>query len=150
MLRMISGQKISKIFVRMKINNYPEEKWLNPWYFDRGHCKYNDCCRFRHPSDICMVYLQNKNCILKTCTNRHPKVFKYWSKNWGRCQRKNTCNYLHVTLGQSKLLGKEHFTCYACHNTWDEKGCVVEHKIGNHALMLCWTATVGLKTNLRY
>ena len=34
-------------------------------YFDRGHCKYKEKCKYLHPSDICQKYVENEKCELK-------------------------------------------------------------------------------------
>ena len=70
-------------------------------YFNRGFCKYGVNCKFYHSPDICNDYLEEGICRKNYCTERHPKVCKYWGGNQNGCSRdSSTCQYLHVVIGK--------------------------------------------------
>ena len=106
-------------------------------YFNRGHCRYKDKCKFLHTKEICKSHLEGGKCSESSCMRRHPKVCKWWQR--GECRRTD-CNYLHVTLvcgdGQ-KNHEHENFPCFGCRNVFEDKSCVVQHNIENTILFLC-------------
>ena len=113
-------------------------------YFNKGHCKYREKCKFYHPKTICKNYLESGKCESTDCSDRHPKLCRFWSKNKAGCRRGSDCDFLHVTLAQhdgkvtveSKVEETE-FKCASCKDAWTDKNCVVEHKLNNHVMYLC-------------
>ena len=108
-------------------------------YFNKGHCKYKLACKFAHPREVCENHLRTGKCYEKLCKSRHPKVCKWWQESG--CRRQD-CNYLHVTLASDDDKGKnahesESYTCSGCRNCFDDKSCVVQHRIENTTLFLC-------------
>ena len=63
-------------------------------YFNRGHCRSKNECRFAHPSQICSKYVQEGKCEGQSCADRHPKLC-IWMKATNGCRRQN-CDFLHV------------------------------------------------------
>ena len=113
-------------------------------YNNRGHCRYRDRCKYYHSENICKTYLEYQKCDDKSCSDRHPKVCKYWLKSRAGCLRKTSCDYIHVTLGQNeeqvKALDNEEaveFKCVGCGNCWNDRRCVVKHEIKNHVVYFC-------------
>ena len=113
-------------------------------YYNKGHCKYRNRCRFYHSQNICKIYLESGRCIGKECSDRHPKTCRYWSKNRSGCARKLDCDFLHVTLvhddgktiAQNKV-NEEEYKCASCKDCWTDKRCVVEHTQNNHVMYFC-------------
>ena len=106
-------------------------------YFNKGHCKYKIACRFSHPREVCELYLRGVKCYNKSCKSRHPKVCKWWQEI--ECRRQD-CSYLHVTLACDDDKGEnahKNYPCSGCRNGFDDKSCVVQHKIYNTSLFLC-------------
>ena len=107
-------------------------------YFDRGHCKRKDCCRYSHSRDICKLYLENRKCDRGNCQERHPKVCKFWMKNKAGCKRGTLCAFLHFNLApkyqnttdNNKDETKE-CKCVVCETYKTDKTFVVEHMIQN-------------------
>ena len=113
-------------------------------YFNKGHCKYREKCKFYHPKIICKNYLENGKCESTDCCDRHPKICKFWSKNKAGCRRGSDCDFLHVTIAQddgkvsveSKVEDTE-FKCISCKDCWTDRNCVVEHELNNHVVYFC-------------
>ena len=106
-------------------------------FFNRGYCRYKLECRFAHPGEVCKMYLEGKRCNDKSCSDRHPKVCKWWLQ--GKCRR-NYCEYLHVTLvldDDKRKDAHKFFPCYGCKNWYDDKTCVVQYMVQNTTLYLC-------------
>ena len=105
-------------------------------YFNKGHCKYRERCKFNHPKDICKTYLDCGKCVIENCRDRHPQLCKYWSKSKSGCKRNSSCDFLHVTLVQGDVNVKDveenTYKCAGCENAWTKRNCVVEHIISNH------------------
>ena len=72
-------------------------------YFNRGHCRYREKCRFNHPKDICKKYIDCGKCELKNCSDRHTKACKFWSKSNMGCKRNDLCDFLHETLASDDV-----------------------------------------------
>ena len=107
-------------------------------YFNRGHCKYKQKCKFFHSKEICQTYLEGGKCDAKICKSRHPKVCKWWQGSNG-CGR-NNCDFLHVTLvsdDDQNRGSQENYPCSGCKNYYDDRNCVVEHTIKHTKLFLC-------------
>ena len=109
-------------------------------YYNRGHCKYRDRCKFNHSEHICQVYLDSGKCEVKNCVDRHPKVCKFWTKSKSGCIRKTSCDFLHVTLAKDDQREKEepgYYNCVGCRCDWTDKSCVIEHVINDHRVYFC-------------
>ena len=107
-------------------------------YYD---CKYKYGCRYIHPRDICMNYLDSGKCGLKDCADRHPKVCKIWAKGRAGCKRDDVCDFLHVTLVQQddksnmgERLADQEYTCIGCKSSWKDSRFVVNHTISNQSV----------------
>ena len=91
-----------------------------------------------------MKYLENGKFESTDCSERHPKICRFWSKNKTGCRRESDCDFLHVTLAQhdgkasveSKVEDTE-FKCVSCKDWWTNKNCVMEHNLNNHVVFLC-------------
>ena len=59
-------------------------------HYQTGFCKFGESCRKQHVKEIC----QMNNCNLKICTQRHPKVCKYF-KHHQLCKFGDSCCYRH-------------------------------------------------------
>ena len=65
-------------------------------YDNKGYCKYQKMCRFRHSGTICDQFLKDGKCEAGySCQNRHPKGCKYWQGDTQGCKRGQLCRYLH-------------------------------------------------------
>ena len=112
-------------------------------YYNRGHCKYRDRCKYVHSKQICQGYLNSGKCDSKSCVDRHPKVCKFWTKSKSGCIIKTSCDFLHETLAkedQNMIAEKEepeNFKCVGCKCDWSNKSCVVKHVIGDHIVYFC-------------
>ena len=63
-------------------------------YFNKGFCKRNKSCPFRHKSiNICEDHVNGMKCLDKACERRHPKKCRYFLR--GTCWRRESCVYLH-------------------------------------------------------
>ena len=60
-------------------------------HFKTGFCKFGELCRKHHVKKICT----KENCKGKNCSERHPKVCRYFNSNEA-CKFGATCSYLHV------------------------------------------------------
>ena len=67
-------------------------------FYQLGHCKFGDCCRRNHVSEIC----GNKFCEPYKCSLRHPKSCKYFIQ-FGNCKFGEYCSYLHVPSKRNML-----------------------------------------------
>ena len=113
-------------------------------YYNKGHCKYKEKCRFYHPKNVCKAYLDCGKCEQKDCSERHPKVCKFWSQNKNGCGRNLDCDFLHVTIVQNdqnveveRKVKDTEYKCASCKDSWTSKNCVVEHNLNNHVLYFC-------------
>ena len=113
-------------------------------YYNRGHCKYRERCKFYHPRDICKKHLESGKCDIKECSDRHPKVCKYWNTSNNGCKRKTECDFLHEDLAKTDVKDDIEdkqdamkFECVGCKDYWTQKNCVVEHEIKNHVVYFC-------------
>ena len=110
-------------------------------YFNYGHCKYKQKCRFLHPKDVCKGYLEG-NCEGSSCPNRHPKPCKWFGGEMG-CTRKEECDFSHETLAFKDQQSNAHksksetLKCVSCKSEWKESNCVVEHKIEDKEVYFC-------------
>ena len=43
-------------------------------YFNKGHCKYREKCKFYHSKNVCQKYLENEKCECTDCSYRHPNI----------------------------------------------------------------------------
>ena len=59
-------------------------------FYKYGYCRYREVCRNQHVKDVC----DNKNCDVKRCQKRHPKVCTYFRKSQ-RCKFGVHCLYSH-------------------------------------------------------
>ena len=81
--------------------------------------------------------MREGKCYEKSCERRHPKVCKWWQESG--CRR-HECSYLHVTLACDDDKGEnahKSYPCSGCKNCFDDKSCVVEHRIDDITLFLC-------------
>ena len=54
--------------------HYPAPDFLHFCrYFNKGHCKYRERCKFNHPKEICKTYLDCGKCEIENCRDRHQK-----------------------------------------------------------------------------
>ena len=60
-------------------------------YFQFGHCRFGNLCRKTHVKQVC----EKINCEIDNCTQRHPKVCKFF-REYGRCKFGKFCNYSHL------------------------------------------------------
>ena len=67
-------------------------------HYQTGFCKFGKSCRKQHVKEIC----QMNNCNLKICTQRHPKVCKYF-KHRQHCKFGDSCCYRHNIVDPSLL-----------------------------------------------
>ena len=110
-------------------------------YFNFGHCKYKEKCRFVHPQNVCNVYLEGI-CEGSSCPKRHPKACNWFGGERG-CTRNEACDYSHDTLafdGQNKNAHKNEsktYACLSCKSEWKESNCVVQHIIQEKELNFC-------------
>ena len=74
-------------------------------YYNRGHCKYRDRCKFYNPQHICKRHLESGRCDDNDCGQRHPKVCKYWQKSNQGCKRDSGCNFLHQNHAENEVKG---------------------------------------------
>ena len=105
-------------------------------YFNRGHCKFKNSCKFKHHKEICTIYLECGSCNDNSCMRRHPKQCKWWQR--GECKRQD-CNYLHVTFASEdgRSQAHENFPCSGCKNIFEDRSCVVKHETENITYLLC-------------
>ena len=94
--------------------------------------------------DICQSYLEGKKCEMKQCNDRHPKVWKYWSKSKAGCRREGFCDFLHVTLAcddertnNAAKVENQTFKCVGCEDSWKDERCVVTHNINDQWVHFC-------------
>ena len=59
-------------------------------HFKYGFCKYQEKCRQKHTSEICL----KKDCEIDKCSQRHPRVCKYY-REYKRCKFGSFCAYRH-------------------------------------------------------
>ena len=72
-------------------------------HYQTGFCKFGKSCRKQHVKEIC----QMNNCNLKICTQRHPKVCKYF-KHRQHCKFGDSCCYRHdIVEPRGGLLEKQ-------------------------------------------
>ena len=103
-------------------------------YYDKGDCKYQRKCRYFHPKEICKSHLQNLNCKLKGCRERHPKACKWFQRDVG-CKRTD-CEFLHI-VGTENHLSLTDFKCAGCENVWKDENCVIKHDMQNKEVFFC-------------
>ena len=132
-------KKIDNVLKRMEDESSKDEvEEINKSNINSGHCKYKSGCRFSHPIETCKNYLEEGKCDRKQCTERHPKICKWWQGKRG-CKR-DDCDYLHDTLacddGQLKTAHKE-FPCAGCKSVFQDSSCVVHHKVNDVGFNLC-------------
>ena len=89
-------------------------------YFNRGFCKYKERCKFYHSPVICKEYLEEGMCKKVACSQRHPKVCKYWSGRPEGCRRDDSCQYLHQSTGNIKMHESPTPHCDDCGMEQDE------------------------------
>ena len=103
-------------------------------YHNRGFCKRKGDCRFVHSEQICKDHMRNKECEIKDCPDRHPKMCK-WLKSKVGCKREG-CEYLHVTLANEEGNSAE-YKCASCKDIWTDGTCVVEYTSQNQLVYFC-------------
>ena len=92
--------------------NNPSDLLRKCRYFNRGHCKFKENCKYFHSSSICDMFLKDGICQENGCKQRHPKDCRYWISNIEGCNRKENCDYLH---NNSKKFSETLTTsCYEC------------------------------------
>ena len=113
-------------------------------YYNKGHCKYRNKCRFYHPQNIYKVYLESGKCVSKECSDRDPKTCKFWSRSKTGCARNLDCDFLHATLvhddrkaRMESKVDEEEFKCASCKDCWKDKRFVAEHSMNNHVMYFC-------------
>ena len=58
-------------------------------------------CKLFHLRDIQKKHLESGKCDIKDCSDRHPKVCKYWNKSNNGCKRSTECDFLHANLAKT-------------------------------------------------
>ena len=105
-------------------------------YYNNGHCKYKAKFRYFHATSICKRHMENQKCNLKGCTDRHPKICKWYNQEVG-CRRKY-CDFIHVTLALADDKPRTHlYECAGCKNKWEDVRHVVKHEINHKKIFLC-------------
>ena len=124
-------REIDELSNKIKVTKEKEEICR---YYNKGHCKYRNKCRFYHPQNICKVYLESGKCVGKECSDRHPKTCIYWLRNKTGCARNSDCDFIHVTLVHDDVkarnesqVDEEEFKCASCKDCWKDKRCMEEH-----------------------
>ena len=78
----VSFQLSYSFVVELMMNNFTREKFEGVEnkcrYWDRGHCKFKNECKFEHPMENCESFLKDGNCSQIKCLRRHPKSCHYW------------------------------------------------------------------------
>ena len=85
-------------------------------------------------SSVWAVYEETGTCGDKKCSDRHPKLCKWWESSGG-CKREQECEYLHSE--NKKCVEKKQFKCESCKYIWQDRNCVVEHAIKNIKVFFC-------------
>ena len=114
-------------------------------YYNRGHCKYRERCKYVHSKHICQGYLNSGKYDSKSCADRHPKVCKFWTKSKSGCIRKTSCDFLHETptkedhthISENKEMEMESFRCVSCKGNWTNESFVVKNVIINQTVYFC-------------
>ena len=67
---------------------------------NKGYCKYEEKCCFRHPQIVCQ---DGQQCSQKQCFKRHPTPCKFYflKKN---CKFKEKCMFSHNDLNEKEEL----------------------------------------------
>ena len=108
-------------------------------YFNKGYCKYEEKCKFRHPLEICQIHVKSLKCTIKGCKNRHPKTCKWFNREVG-CKRQN-CDFLHVTHAGDDQKENTHkvkgYECGGCKSIFPQANYVVKHEIKNTEVLFC-------------
>ena len=102
--QMVKGHKdaIDVIEVKLKIlEKENDTKMLKVCrYHNRGYCKQKRECKFYHAQNVCESVSRNELCVLKSCSERHPKTCKHWKR--GECRRGQSCAYSHQEIYKQK------------------------------------------------
>lgn len=102
--QMVKGHKdaIDVIEVKLKIlEKENDTKMLKVCrYHNRGYCKQKQECKFYHAQNVCESVSRNELCVLKSCSERHPKTCKHWKR--GECRRGQSCAYSHQEIYKQK------------------------------------------------
>ena len=146
--KVVEKKVVEKEVVEKKVIENKRKKCR---YFDRGYCKYTTKCRFIHPVQNCILYMEGMKCDRKTCEMRHPKVCKWMESKFG-CTRED-CNYIHVTLAcndeNSTPAGVDKLKCVSCKTSWEIREHVVEHMILNRQAIFCLNCDEWVKDKSR-
>ena len=67
-------------------------------YYNFGFCKFSERCRFLHVDEEC----RNKECEVRSCTFRHPKIFKYF-RDYNRCKFGEWCFFKHINIIENSV-----------------------------------------------
>ena len=81
--------------------------------------------------------MQDKRCLQKGCSGRHPKVCK-WAQREVGCKRAD-CDFFHCTLAEQQNVINEvgYFKCASCKDVWQDQNCVVKHVVKHRELYFC-------------
>ena len=66
---------------------------------NKGYCKYEEKCHFRHPQIVCQ---DGQQCSQKQCFKRHPTPCKYFLKKNNKFKEK--CMFSHNDLNEKEEL----------------------------------------------
>ena len=69
-------------------------------HYQTGYCKYGSQSGKTHFNNIC----QKQGCISNTCTDKHPRTWKYFANN-GHCRYKDQCAYIHPCSNNNEKQG---------------------------------------------
>ena len=64
-------------------------------FHQHGHCKFGSLCRHFHTQHTCT----NALCDKSTCTSRHPKHCRFYTK-FSLCKFGTSCSFLHVDTAE--------------------------------------------------
>ena len=65
------------------------EEWKRCRYNNKGYCRYQNECKFRHFEKVCEKFLKDGKCDLEqNCQSRHPQTCKFWKGDSKGCKRK--------------------------------------------------------------
>ena len=67
-------------------------------YYKFGFCKFSERCRFLHVDEEC----RNKECEVRSCTLRHPKICKY-VRDYNICKFGEWCFFKHINIIENSV-----------------------------------------------
>ena len=90
--------RVSKTVKDKDTEGKPQKKCR---YDDKGYCRNEDGCKYKHFGQICETFLKDAKCEARhRCQFRHPRICKYWKHSDEGCRRGEMCKYLHQTINR--------------------------------------------------